>query len=181
MNKSWRSLLVRLAFKLWSLLASAAFGLSLIGVATFALVLARKIERPAFASESDPGPKAFPVGLAICLLIGGVAEVGQSVWRWRSMDKVTDAKKLKSATPANNLGRWNVLILIVALALYVFAIPRLGFSLSTATVSILVMIRLGTRPWLATVTTVALLVLIQVLFVRGFEVQLPEGVLDRVL
>ena len=49
--------------------------LCLLGVVT--LVLAQDIQWKPLGNNQDPGPRAFPMGLAVGLILGGLWEVGR--------------------------------------------------------------------------------------------------------
>ena len=67
----------------------------------------------------------------------------------------------------------DAVFLLVALVIYVVAMPWIGFSASTFVFAAAVMWRLGTKWWLAAAGSVVLVVAIHLLFVVLFKVQLP--------
>jgi hypothetical protein len=157
----------------WSL------GLIFMALGCLAFVLARRIPYSELGGNQDPGPRAFPTWLGLLLIAGGALEFG-AWWRNRRrpdrapMQPEPGISSESGELPGRNL---DVVILAVAVALYVPALVGLGFSLSTCLFTAVMMRRLGAG-WPAIVgTAVGLVILVQVLFVRLFQVQLPAGML----
>jgi hypothetical protein len=122
----------------------------------------------ALGRNHDPGPRAFPVALAILLLIA----VGTEALRGsRSMAAPAAATSEKEATVRLSSG--NAVFLIAALLVYVFFLPKLGFALTTVLFGSVVMWKLGTRLWVSVVTSLLLVLVIHLLLVTLFKVQLP--------
>ena len=165
--------------------ASLSFGLLLIGIAVIALIFSKDIQQPGIRSGGDPGPKAFPIAIAILMIVGGTFEAGRWFWQHRRSHRAYEEFPAEFAdSEADDIsaaGKLNVLILVIAMAVYLPAITFIGFSISTFLFATGMMIRLGTRAWLAAATTLGLLILIRLLFVFVFGVQLPEGLLDEFL
>ncbi len=165
--------------------ASLSFGLLLIGIAVIALIFSKDIEQPGIRSGGDPGPKAFPIAIAILMIVGGTFEAGRWVWQQRRSHRDSGEFPTELADTETDVvstaGKLNVLILVIAMAVYLPAITFIGFSISTFLFATGMMIRLRTRAWVAAATTLGLLILIRVLFVFVFGVQLPEGLLDEFL
>jgi hypothetical protein len=162
---------------------SLSLGLALVGIATFALYFSKDISDTGLGTQGGLGPRAFPIGLSIFLLLSGVYQVGH----W-GMAKLYDKKPLEEAAARSGSGEpsrstpigWsdpNVLIVIAAMAIYIPAISWLGFSLSSWIIASALMIRLGTRWWTAALTAAMLIVAIKLLFLYLFKVQLPAGTL----
>ena len=61
--------------------ASASLGLVLIVVALLFLVFSRDISETGLGGNNDLGSRALPVGLALCLMAGGLWELGSWLWR----------------------------------------------------------------------------------------------------
>ncbi len=137
--------------------------------------------------NNDPGPRAFPLVLGICLVVGVAIELGRSSVKLfqrqdrepltNTLDKSPDVESAP-AQDFSAMGVANFLILVAALSAYLVLMPWLGFSLSTLLFSTLLMWRLGVRPYWAALLSIALIVAIRMLFVWVFKVQLPEGVLQ---
>jgi Tripartite tricarboxylate transporter TctB family len=175
---------------------SRSIGPVVMLVGLLAILLSRGISRHRLGDNHDPGPRAFPVGLGVCLILGGAlqtaysgrhrkqrsaptATAGESVERNDSISRPAGLEpSLDSQARPGFFGRINfdVLILLAALALYIPAISWLGFSLSTLLFSLGLMRRLGTGWLLAGLMSLALVVAIHLLFVTLFKVQLPTGV-----
>jgi hypothetical protein len=157
----------------WSL------GPVLITVGALTLFLAQDVPQTSLGNNQDPGPRAFPVALAVLLILGGIYELGRFLLRRaRPGAPTTAATGLRRlwkplARPENR----DALILIGALAFYLTVMPWVGFPLATLAFSAGMMLRLG-APWkLATPVSVGLVVAIYLLFTVLFKVQLPPGVL----
>jgi hypothetical protein len=109
----------------------------------------------------DPGPRFWPMSLAICLMAAGLATTAHAIAvrvrpsrqpakqapRDKRADSIGDDDEAPSPT---NVSEWirdwgvqNVALLLVALPAYVLAIPWLGYVVSTLLLSTIVMTRLG--------------------------------------
>ena len=157
---------------------SLSLGLALLGVAPFALYFSKDISYTGLSAQGGLGPRAFPVGLSICLLLSGVYQVGHWIIT-KLPDKAAALADSEEPSPSKPVG-WNetnVLIVIAALAIYIPAISWLGFSLSSWIIASALMIRLGTRWWTAALTAATLILAIKLLFLYLFKVQLPAGIL----
>ena len=73
-----------------------------------------------------------------------------------------------------------MLFTFAGLALYVVAIQWLGFSISTFFFGTALMIRLGSRWWLAILVSLLSVLIIRLVFVIAFDVYLPEGFLENI-
>ena len=155
----------------------ASFGLLLIIVGVLALCFVSQIQDSGLGHNKDPGPRAFPVGLAVCLIIGGLLHTIRVMTQGRSVPEPADIEYQRSEQRLNPWRRSPALILLSALVLYIAAMPWLGFSISTFLFAAGMMGYLGTRWWLALVVPILMIVVIRLLFVSLFKVQLPEGVL----
>ena len=114
------------------------------------------------AVSHDPGPWAVPTGVAIFVVIGVVYQVARR----------------KPRAAAGEVHSNGVLVgAIVAFAIYLVAMPYLGFFAMTTVISILAIRWLGKGWGSAAVATVILMAAVYVLFVRLFRVPLPTGVL----
>ena len=118
----------------------------------------------------DPGPRAMPILLATLLVLCLVAE--------GYLSRRREDAPLKCGARSAECGStsWmsaDAVFLLVALVIYVVAMPWIGFSASTFAFAGAVMWRLGTKWWLAAAGSVVLVVAIHLLFVVLFKVQLP--------
>lgn len=114
------------------------------------------------AVSHDPGPWAVPTGVAIFVIFGVVYQVARR----------------KTQVAAGAVQSNGVLLgAIAAFAIYLLAMPYLGFFAMTAVISILAIRWLGKGWGSATVATVILMAAVYLLFVRLFRVPLPTGVL----
>ena len=138
-------------------------GMIVLALAVFAF--SRSIKSLGLGENFDPGSKAFPLGLALILAIGGAIEI------WHS----------RGAAPSSQPGDgWikTTLILLGGLGAYVFVLPWLGFALSTLALGTSMMVWLG-NTWLRSViATTVLIAVVYGLFVVAFKVPLPGGVLN---
>ncbi len=164
-----------------------SFGATLVAIGISATLLARAIPVRALGGHRDPGPRAYPTVLGILLIAGGIFELLQA-WRTRSrgapgLDATgrleaggADASAAdRSQAEFNRGGIVDGLLILGAVVLYVPAIGWLGFAPSTALFCVGVMRRLGARWLSAVVAAIALVVVVEVLFVKLFQVQLPAG------
>jgi hypothetical protein len=157
----------------WSL------GPVLILLGALTLCLAQDIPQTSLGNNRDPGPRAFPTALATLLILGGLYELGRSVVRrLRQRPSSSDGTRLGSIwTPLGQPQNRDALVLIAALALYLAAMPWVGFPLTTLVFSTGMMLRLGAPLRLATPVSLGLVTVIYLLFAVLFKVQLPPGVL----
>lgn len=159
--------------------AGPSFGVVLVVAGLLAVLLASGLEYHPLGDNQDPGPRAFPLGLGVCLLAGGVAELVQWARRrvkTRCAGSHEAASWFSSARSAvvspRNRDAW---LLVVGLGIYVPAIPLAGFAVSTFMFAGTAMWRLGTRWWMAGALGLLLVAVIQLLFGTLFHVQLPAG------
>lgn len=150
--------------------------LFLVGLLT--LILARDIPQSTLGNNEDPGPRAFPNALAILLILGGLYEQARTL-RLRRPAPAPSAARNKSSVWKNlsRVENRNALILVGALALYLVAIPWVGFPLATLLFSAGMMLQLGAHWRLAAPFSLGLVAVIYLLFTVLFRVQLPVGVL----
>lgn len=139
-------------------------GIAFLGTGTLVLALSGSIEAIGLGYNSDPGPRAFPVGLSILLLIGG----GLELWKSRKPVKSKAADK-RSIDPS-------IIILLAGLLAYVVLLPWLGFALSTLVVTLPLMILLGNGWIRSAIVSAVLILVVYLLFVVLFKVPLPGGV-----
>ncbi len=138
------------------------FGVAVAAVGVAAIVPALRMAGGGLGNNADPGPAAFPIGLAIFLLAGGVWEA------------------LRAGFPSLNRPRrpcWRFAIPAVLLPIYAFAIGLLGFTPATLGFALGAVRMLGGNWRTAAITAVALVLVANVLFVWLFRVQLPTGIL----
>lgn len=128
-------------------------------------------------TSSDPGPWFFPAALTVGLLIGTCLVGVATTWRKIRLQRPAEALAAKGSWLrfAGERGKLDVVLLLVALAVYLTVMPWLGFFPSTLVLSTLLMARLGVRWWLALLLSVALLLMVYVLFVWQFRVVLPQS------
>jgi hypothetical protein len=152
-------------------------GGALIVVGALAVYWAGDIPDRGLGANQDPGPRAFPIGLGVCLILGGLYELGRGLIEKRgTRGGLTERHGLTRGqacllSPANR----DLCLLLAGLAVYLLAIPWLGFSISTGLFATGMMSRLGVRWYWAMTVSIVLVVIIHLLFVNLFRVQLPPG------
>lgn len=158
---------------------SSGFGLFLITIGTFALWQSRDIALIGLGGNHDPGPRAFPIGLSLILVVGGIVQVALALFARRIKGSSHGQPLLpplwKPRRILTDRGTQNVALVIVGVIVYVLAIEWIGFALSTLLFGSGMMVRLGTRWWQAIAMTLLLIVIIELLFTLLLEVQLPTG------
>lgn len=154
---------------------SWVLALSAIALATLTIYFSTQIRAPANVRDGDPGPTAFPIGLGVVLLTGGLLESARIVAsrRKRTLQKRPEAVS-PTAKEEKAEGR-HALVAMAAVIGYAWLIPRLGFPLTSFLFATLAMTYLGMRWFWSAACALLLVVLIQVLFVVVFRVQLPSG------
>jgi len=127
----------------------------------------------------DPGPYALPVFLVVLLAVVILAEAFSSRRRAKALSVQSEIRNLKSeidqsllTSAATTVSRDGI-FLLAALIVYLAAMPWVGFIASTALFAVAVMWRLGTRWWIAALSSAAIVTAIHLLFTVLFKVQLP--------
>ncbi|MEQ8791863.1 MAG: tripartite tricarboxylate transporter TctB family protein [Pirellulaceae bacterium] len=179
--------------------SGASLGPVLIAIAAFFLYFAKDI--PGALAKNDPGPQVWPMLLASCLLLAGVAY--STAWFVRTLlTRREDQSPSPRRNPLEYLTDWglqNVALIMLGLVLLLAALPHLGFAISAGLFSTVVMARLGhpavaealrrrspdRRPslWrevlvttaIAAAISIVLVALIIVLFDRVFDSPLPKA------
>lgn len=147
-------------------------GAVLVGLAVIVIGLAQSIRALGLGDNYDPGSKAFPVGLAIILAIGGLIEV----WQGRRNRSVRHSASSETTPPSGRTK--TAALLLLGFGVYIGALPWLGFTLATLIMTNAMMIWLG-NPWPRSIIgSIVLVGLVYTLFVVGFKVPLPGGVLN---
>lgn len=152
-------------------------GVMLLVAAATVVVLAIPIRSIGFAENSDPGPRAFPFGLAILLAAGGLFEVFRG-WRRAGVNEVkTSGDQDVEAGPLPRQKPFTVLLLLGAILAYVVLLPILGFTLSTVLMAPAMMVVLGNSIRFAVTVSIILVCAVVLMFVTLFKVPLPGGFL----
>lgn len=118
----------------------------------------------------DPGPRMLPLALFILLLVAIAGEA--LLTRRRRLVPAAAAGPTEAVQPFN-AAKNNAIFLVVVLVVYLLLLPRIGFVAATVPFALLVMWKLGTRWWIAALSSVAVVGVIHLLFVVLFKVQLP--------
>ena len=139
-----------------------------IGLGLFFLWFSRDIPAANFTSEGDPGPRAFPQWLALTLVLGGTFELGRQ--RFLQGDAPQE-----SVTNGATRKPFNAIVVLIAVGLYIPALPWIGFSLATLVLVTGLLRFLGSRWWLSLTVAFSLVMLIQLLFGYAFNVPLPTN------
>lgn len=142
-------------------------GVAFLGTAVLTLFLSRSIHSIGLGDNFDPGPKAFPIGLSLLLLVGAFLEFYKSRKRTSLPGEPSDRAKTKT-----------VLLLLCAFLIYVILLPWIGFALSTLLMATAMMILLGNSWKQSLGVSVLLISIIYLLFVMVFKVPLPGGMLN---
>jgi hypothetical protein len=142
-------------------------GGALVVLALIVVALSRSIKALGLGDNFDPGSKTFPLGLAAILGFGGLIEIWQSRRHPRAAPPTSDRSQSKTT-----------LVLLAGLGVYIFLLPWTGFALSTLVMGTAMMGWLG-NSWLRSViASISLVGVVYALFVLGFKVPLPGGVLN---
>ena len=152
-------------------------GIVLLGTSILTFTLSGSIQAIGLGDNLDPGPKAFPIGLAALLALGGLIEL------WLS--RIETNQDLKMQIPSNRVETVSnprtVLLLLACFLVYVLLVPWLGFALSTVVMAPAMMILLGNSWKQSLLVSIILIIVIYALFVVLFKVPLPGGVLGMPL
>ncbi len=152
-----------------------ALGVGLLIVGGLAVGFAGQIQELGLGQNADPGPRALPMLLGAVLILGGVFEMALWLLR-RNRAGVGIGEEGDVAEAVATAPSYRPLILMVAgVTAYVVAIGMIGFTLSSFVFATAMMGCLGIRWWVAGLTSVGLLVVVQGLFTYLFRVQLPRG------
>ncbi len=152
---------------------SAAFGWFLLLLAANILYFAQGISGLALGNH-DPGPQALPMVLGVLLLLGGVFELGKAWWHRRAQTPQTSSEPVSARLAISSSDRV-VIFTVCALLAYLISMDWLGFSLSTILFGSSLLWRLGARWWISLTVSVAITLLVHLLFVTLFKVPLPES------
>lgn len=134
-------------------------------------------------AHHDVGPGMFPLlaatAVIICAVLGLVA-LGMGR-RWLAPDPGVDpagGAKATAAADEPETRAVRVLWLVLGVAAYIVGAERLGFTVATLGFMAFACRLFGARDWLRIgAVSVGLTVLTYLLFVRGLEVALPQGML----
>ena len=147
------------------------FGMVLIGIAILVIVEASFFPKFVVSGKRLPGPAFFPTILGIILIISGFYEIIVSL---------IEKRFIRGSKPfleyLKDWGIQNVLILIFMLLVYVPIIKFLGFVLGTFIISLILMLRLKTGWLRGVMVSIALIIVIVLLFEKVFKIPLPEGI-----
>ncbi len=153
---------------------SLSLGLALCGVASVALYFSKDIRFTGLSAHGGVGPRAFPIGLGVCLLLGGIYEM--ACWLLaKPLAPANGSGGQLRPLESKSGGTVNVLLVLASLAIYIPAITWIGFSLSSWLFATALMTRLGNRLYWSALTSAALVAMIKLLFLYLFKVQLPDG------
>lgn len=130
-----------------------------------ALIMALLADRGARTNPNDPGPWFLPLMLGAALCAGAAA-----LFLTRTSPANTPADQPAAIDPLS----WQ---LLGGLVVYVWALPWIGFLLSTSLFAWLLLWRLQVRWWKALCAAAGLTLIAAGLFSGVFKVPLPAGVL----
>ena len=135
--------------------------------AAFFLAFAFGMPRLGAVAPTDPGPAAVPILLSLLLLGTAAAELCWSFRGTSGQDRAPDAEPPANLAALGLVAGW--------LAIYVLALPYLGFTLSTPVFAVVAVRRLGASWWLSCLAAILLVAVVRGLFVAAFHVPWPEG------
>lgn len=148
---------------------SSSLGLILIGLGSVALAWCKDIQSLGLGNNHDPGAKAFPIALSLCLILGGVREL--CVWfRHRPAGFTDPIRNAWKERPHRNLT-----LLLLSLVVYLPLMNWAGFTVSTFLLATALAGLLGARWWSAIAGSVLLVAAVKLLFGLMFRVDLPQG------
>lgn len=151
----------------------ALFGLALLALATFVWLHAAGFPK---VPGTAYGPAFFPQVLALGLAASAVLLI------WRGARQAGGGQFFHLAPWTREPGRWfGLLLMLSSLAVYALLDDVLGFHITGFTITVVFMLYLGVRPWLAALCSLGTVVVIWLLFARLLLVPLPGGVLTTVL
>lgn len=142
----------------------------LVGTAAAAAGAAVLLAARTFPTLEDgiPGPGLFPQVVGALLIATGAVLAAQG-WRassWQGLGRLRAAPTARRAAGA--------LVVVGAGLVYAGLLPYLGFRISAAVATWVVMVRMGLSPWRALPAAAALTVLVYAAYTR-LKVPLPPG------
>ena len=154
---------------------SGSLGYVLIVFALIVFYFSRDIRELGFGNNSDPGPMLFPVGLSILIAFGGAIEIYRN-----GKVKTESAEAIGLVDESSALDVKNKRLRAGALMglffVYILAMPFVGFTLGTLVFATAMMMLLQI-PWkMALSVSVALTLVVNLLFGMLFHVPLPSGI-----
>ncbi|MCA9177063.1 MAG: tripartite tricarboxylate transporter TctB family protein [Planctomycetales bacterium] len=156
-----------------------AYGVFLVICGCFLAWQAWLIEPSGMTNPRDIGPKAFPLALGAALAAAGVWFCLMSVRAdmSRSPDGAVEPTSPVKPDVLSPVARaLRPALVIVGLVVLTLAMPIVGFSIATFVFATLMLLLMGDRsPLSCVITAVALVAIVQLLFVRVFQVVLPTG------
>ena len=155
-----------------------SWGAFLIGIGGVFAVWSLTLKSSSVGGEHDLGPAAFPMALAIGLILCGAVD------GWKAIRRRARISQSKAPTrPQTLAGDWRRFAAAAGSLPVCLASIAAGAPYSLATLGLAVFwMRLCRVSWRASFTSaLALVVLIKVVFTYGFGVQLPDGPLDLAL
>jgi hypothetical protein len=169
---------------------SQAFAALLFGLGTTAMVLSWQIPVAGLGMNHDPGPRAFPLALGLFLLGGAIYEFTRA---WLSRKREASPAEVNgfgeedfSRAGPGDLGAMgapagesplNFWLFCGAMPGCLLLLPWFGFFPAIGLLAFLMMWRLGASWVLSAASTLVLLGVVYLLFVRLFKVPLPSGLL----
>ena len=155
-------------------LRAAAFGLFLVLLSGAALYFARDI-RVLDLGNHDPGPRTLPVVAGTIMLLGGVAEIIAAVFRRRERSQRESRSPTTESPDESAFDVQRAGIIAAGLLTYIATLTTVGFAVGTILFATWALWYWGLRWWAAGLTSVAIVVIVQILFVVVFKVPLPSG------
>jgi hypothetical protein len=109
-------------------------------------------------------------------VIGGLIAAVGGVAKSRSSSEVEEVSVSEGGVAGVGASHRDVVMILVALPVYLLAVTWVGFFVSTFVFAAGLMVWLGSRVWAAGILSLSMLVVIYFVFVRMFDVLLPEGI-----
>lgn len=135
------------------------------------------IPSTSLAGEDDPGPRAMPVALAACMIVIAVIDLLFSIGKTVLRSQSSQTFERRTVDPRNPRSIVQLVAPYFAIAGFAVSIPLVGFLLSTLIFFFVWTKVSGCRWWLSVMGAIAIVAIIQLLFVGVFEVVLPRGLL----
>ena len=155
---------------------SGSLGYVLIVFALIVFYFSKDIRELGFGNNSDPGPKLFPIGLSVLIALGGAIEIYRN---WKVKGQPAEAIGLADENSALDVKSKQLRAgaLMGLFFVYILAMPYLGFTLGTLVFATAMMMLLRFSWKMALSVSVALTLVVNLLFGMLFHVPLPRGIL----
>ena len=152
--------------------------ITLVGIVL--LVYAYSYPEPQVVFDSI-GPMGFPIGIGICLIVGGVVQSIRTVVFMRSFGSWGPEEGTEDE-PEHEVSKWRALLIMVGCFVYLFLLGYVGFLVLTPIALAAGLWALKYRNWLwRGIVGVSFTLVTLVMFNSILGVPLPQGFLTEVL